>query len=642
MATTSQRGESEVEARFRLLVASLKDHAIIVLDPNGNITTWNACAQRITGHTADEVIGQHCSIFYTADDVVARKAEHELAVALRDGRYEEEGWRVRKDGTRYWANVTVTPLRNDDDVFIGYAKVTQDLSERRVAEEESRRFRLLVDSVKDYAIFILDPDGRITTWNAGAERLKGYTPQEILGRHFSTFYMQDDIDAGKCERELEGAARDGRFEDEGFRLRKDGSRFWANVVITALRDQAGALVGYAKVTRDLTDRLRVEQERTHALAMEEAARRKDEFLAVMGHELRNPLASIVTAAHLMKLRGRANEKEVDVVDRQARHMTRLVDDLLDASRALRDKVVLFPKKVEIGVVLANAIELASALFERRRHALTVDVPKGLVVQVDVERMGQVFGNILSNAAKYTPEGGRIHMSAEAQGDHVSVRIEDNGRGIAPELLAHVFDLFVQGEQGIERKEGGLGIGLAVARKFVEAHRGEIRAESAGTGRGTRFTVRLPFSRAASPDVAVEEQPAPPAKRHRILLVDDNHDSVDLMGTLLEHLGHEAHIAYDGPTGVQAFRELGPDIVFLDIGLPGLSGYEVLAQMRAMPAGKRAAIIAVSGYAGDVDRARALSAGFTDHLGKPVEMQRLEDLLADEHLHMDIADAKTAS
>jgi PAS domain S-box-containing protein len=506
--------------------------------------------------------------------------------------------------------------------------VTQDLSERRVAEEESRRFRLLVDSVKDYAIFILDPDGRIATWNAGAERLKGYTRQEILGRHFSTFYTRDDIDAAKCELELEGAARDGRFEDEGWRLRKDGSRFWANVVITALRDQAGALVGYAKVTRDLTDRLRVEQERTHALAMEEAARRKDEFLAVMGHELRNPLASIVTAAHLMKLRGgRANEKEVDVVDRQARHMTRLVDDLLDASRALRDKVVLFPKKVEIGVVLANAIELASALFEHRRHGLTVDVPEGLVVQVDVERMGQVFGNILSNAAKYTPEGGRIHMSAEAVDDHVLVRIEDNGRGIAPELLAQVFDLFVQGEQGIERKEGGLGIGLAVARKFVEAHGGEIRAESAGTGRGTRFTVRLPFSHAASPDVAVEEQPAPSKKRRRILLVDDNHDSVDLMRALLEYLGHEAHVAYDGPTGVQAFRELQPDIVLLDIGLPGLSGYEVLAQMRAMPAGAKAAIIAVSGYARDVDRARALKAGFTDHLGKPVQMRQLVDLLA---------------
>jgi CheY-like chemotaxis protein len=221
------------------------------------------------------------------------------------------------------------------------------------------------------------------------------------------------------------------------------------------------------------------------------------------------------------------------------------------------------------------------------------------------------------------------MSAEAQGENVLISIEDNGRGIAPELLAHVFDLFVQGEQGIERKEGGLGIGLAVARKFVAAHSGEIRVESAGTGRGTRFTVRLLRSHAVSPDVALEEQPTPSKKRRRILLVDDNHDSVDLMRTLFEHLGHEAHVAYDGPTGVQAFRELGPDIVFLDIGLPGLSGYEVLAQMRVLPGGEKAAIIAVSGYARDVDRARALSAGFTDHLAKPVEMRRLADLLAVE-------------
>jgi PAS domain S-box-containing protein len=199
MASASQRGESEVDERFRLLVASVKDYAIIILDPSGNIATWNAGAQRITGHTADEIIGQHCSIFYTADDVVARKAERELAAALRDGRFEEEGWRVRKDGARHWANVTITPLRNDDGVLIGYANVTQDLSARRVAEEESRRFRLLVESVKDYAIFMLDPDGRIATWNAGAERLKGYTPQEILGKHFSIFYARDDVDSGKSK-----------------------------------------------------------------------------------------------------------------------------------------------------------------------------------------------------------------------------------------------------------------------------------------------------------------------------------------------------------------------------------------------------------------------------------------------------------
>ncbi len=255
-------GDTEGEARFRLLVESVQDYGIFILSPEGLIETWNTGAARLKGYAATEIIGRHFSVFYPRADVEAGKCERELDGASRDGRFEDEGWRLRKDGTRFWANVLITPLRNDAGTLIGFAKVTRDLTERKAAEEEVRRFRLLVESVKDYGIFILSPEGRIETWNAGAERLKGYAASEILGQHFSVFYPRVDVEAGKCELELEGASRDGRFEDEGWRLRKDGTRFWANVVITALRNGEDALIGFAKVTRDLTERKAAEEE-TH-------------------------------------------------------------------------------------------------------------------------------------------------------------------------------------------------------------------------------------------------------------------------------------------------------------------------------------------------------------------------------------------
>src|SRR5258708_4379317 len=257
--------------------------------------------------------------------------------------------------------------------------------ELRQSEE---RFGLLVASVKDYAIFMLDATGRVTTWNAGAEHIKGYKPAEIIGKHFSVFYPPEDVVAGKCEYELAAAERDGRFEDEGWRLRKDGSPLWANVVISALFDEEGTLVGFAKVTRDLTERVRAERERLQIVRLEEARRRKDELLAVMGHELRNPLAPMVTAVQMIKLRGgRATDKELAVLDRQLRHMTRLLDDLFDASRTLMDKIRLSPRVMEIGEVLANAADVSSSWIEERGHDLIVDVAaSGLTVDVDPERI----------------------------------------------------------------------------------------------------------------------------------------------------------------------------------------------------------------------------------------------------------------
>jgi PAS domain S-box-containing protein len=642
------------DSRFRLFVESVRDYAIFMLDPDGRIESWNAGAERIKGYSASEIIGKHFSVFYPPEDVKAGKPDYELTVAASEGRFEDDGWRIRKGGSKFWANVVITAIRDSQGNLLGFGKVTRDLTARRASEEErirliraeeeakrselklretEERFRLLVDSVKDYAIFMLDPGGHIASWNRGAERIKGYAAGDVIGKHFSIFYPQQDIDAGKCEKELELATSEGRFEDEGWRVRKDGSTFWANVVITAVRDGRGNLVGFAKVTRDLTARVQAEEERIRLARAEEGDRRKEELLAIMSHELRNPLAPMVTAVHLIKLRrGIKCDKEIAILERQVSNMMRLLDDLLDLSRTLRDKVHLKPSVMEIGEVLANAIDIASPLIEQRRHHLRLEVPAApLLVDVDLARMTQVFANLLNNAAKYTEQGGEIRVRAVGYDDEVDVIIEDTGIGIPAELMPRLFELFTQGKNGLDRQLGGLGIGLAVAKQLVGAHGGEIRAESEGMGRGSRFTVRLPraaavtaIERAGHPTPALR---APPVRR-RVLIVDDNEDSTELMSMLLKELGHETRVAFDGPHALEVAHEFKPQIAFLDVGLPGMNGYELARRLRQIPACASIPIVAISGYAREGDRQDAMKAGFSAHFAKPIDLQCLEQMVQD--------------
>jgi PAS domain S-box-containing protein len=506
------------------------------------------------------------------------------------------------------------------------------------AAETAEGFRLLVESVKEYAIYTLDCAGRVKTWNAGAERIKGYEAREIVGQHVSVFYPPEEVAAGKCERDLEVATRMERLEEDSVRVRKNGTRFLASVVITALRNGDGEVFGFGTVTRDLSDRVQMERYRLALSRIEEAERTKDEFLAIMGHELRNPLAPMVTAVHLIKLRaGRDSERAILILERQLQHMMRLVDDLLDVARARQGKIKLVSRTVEIGEVLANAVDVASALIESKHHRLILDVPPaGLTVHVDPARMAQVFGNILNNAAKYTDPGGEIRTRALAKDGAVEVTIEDTGVGIAPELMPRLFDLFAQGTQGLARQLGGLGIGLTIAQRLVRAQGGHIRAESDGSGCGSRFTVRLPRGAAvAISDRPVVPAPAtsadrPPAHRH-VLIVDDNADSCEMMQRLLRRLGHETRIALDGPRALELAEEAAPDIVFLDIGLPGMDGFEVVRLLRKIPSCARIPIMALSGYASDIDRRRALEAGFTEHFAKPVDLEVLARVVETEAL-----------
>jgi PAS domain S-box-containing protein len=1075
----------KAEEHFEHLVADVKDYAIFLLDRQGHIRSWNAGAERIKGYKATEIIGQHFSRFYPKEAAASGKPDWELKEATATGRFEEEGWRVRKDGGLFWANVVITALRDESGELHGFLKITRDLTERKQNEEKLRlseeRFRLLIASVQEYAIFMLDPEGRIATWNAGAERIKGYKAEEIIGQHFSRFYTPEDQEAGKPKRVLEIAVATGQYQEDGWRVRKDGSRFWASVLITALWDERGTLRGFAKVTRDMTEHMRAE-ESTRRLLQEEAARRaaetsareaqraqreerrqrdqlhatlasigdavivtdtqgavtflnpvaqtltgwtlqdatgqpvesvfriineetrqaaenpvskvlrqgftlglanhtvlitrdgreisiddsaapiqseegtitgvvlvfrdvtearrsiearlhlaaiveasddaiisnnldgiivswnqgaerlygyraeevigkplailtppdhlnelpqilsqirrgerldhyetvrtckdgrrvdvsltispikdasgkivgaskiahditarkrqeaelrflaesskllaelldvpstlqkvaglavphfadwctvdlldpdgslrrlavahvdpakiqlahelhrryppdpkgsrgvwhvlrtgrsellaeipdsllvetiqnaerlrilrelgltsymgvpltvrgkpigvitfvtaesgrrygpddvrlaedlaqraavaienarlyselketdrrKDEFLAMLAHELRNPLAPIRNALHIMKMPG-ANGEDIEnarqMTERQVQYMVRLVDDLLDVSRIMRGRIELRKELVELATVLVHAVETAQPMIDARGQQLIVSVPPdSLRLEADATRLTQVVANLLHNAAKFSQRSGRIWLTAEREGKEAIVRVRDEGAGIRAELLAHIFELFVQGERTLERSQGGLGIGLTVVQKLVELHGGSITAHSEGPGKGSEFILRLPgltdLAKPAQSESGVHAVQV--STTRRVLVVDDNVDAAESIAMLLQLWGHDVRLAHNGPEALKAAEQYQPDIIVLDIGLPGISGYEVARQLRQQPRFRETRLIAMTGYGQEEDFRRSMDAGFDQHVTKPVDPDDLQRLLS---------------
>jgi PAS domain S-box-containing protein len=611
---------------FKQLVDGVQDYAIFLLDREGHIVSWNRGAQRLKGYAAAEIIGRHFSVFYPSEAVERRWPQQELKMVQESGRLEDEGWRVRKDGTRFWADVVITAIHDESGALCGFSKVTRDLTERRRHEETLRqseeRFRLLVEGVRDYAIFMLDPDGRIASWNSGAQRIKGYKAQEIIGRHFSAFYPQEAIAKKWPEQELAMAREQGRFEDEGPRLRKDGTPFLANVVITPLYDRDGMLIGYAKVTRDLTDRKRVQ-------ALEKAERQTHEFLAMLAHELRNPLAPISNALHLLALKPAADPTEQwvrDVLVRQAGQMTRLVDDLLDVSRITREAIPLNRQPLDVRRVVRAAVDGSMQWMQARGHTLSVELAEAqaLTVMADETRLTQVVQNLLHNAAKYTPDGGQVTVSARREGGEVLIAVKDNGIGMDADLLHSAFDLFKQGEQALHRPQGGLGVGLALVQRLVRLHGGTVQARSAGINQGSELIVRLPCTDAAARSVAPPQARSASTPR-RVLVIDDNDDAANALRLLLENEGHDVKVAHDGVTGLALAREYKPEYLLLDIGLPRLSGYEIAASVRGDPVFKDTTIVAITGYGQLHDRARTAAVGFDHHLTKPVEFSALQEL-----------------
>ncbi len=507
------------------------------------------------------------------------------------------------------------------------AELAQRAQQDERLRQSEERFRLLVDGISEYAVFMLDPAGHVMSWNKGAERIKGYRADEIVGRDFSCFYTPEDLARNWPQCELAGARSGGRFEDEGWRVRKDGSRFWANIVITPLHDSSGTLVGFAKVTRDLTLR-------RHYQALKRSEREMNVFLAMLAHELRNPLAPIVNAMSLLASSAAHDESAADalgIIRRQVDHLTRIVEDLLDIGRVTRGKIMLRNEPLDLNVAVMRSVEASRPLIDARRHRLDVRLADGaLPVEGDLTRLVQVVLNLLNNAAKYTGEGGVISVTSAVEDGSAVVRVRDTGMGMGADLLPHVFDLFVQGDRSLDRAEGGLGIGLTLVRRLVELHGGSVEAASEGPGRGSEFAVRLPLverSRltAQQPHEARDATPAQPSRR--VLVVDDNRDFANSLVTLLQLSGHDARAVYDGASALAAAKEFRPQAVLLDIGLPGASGYEIARQLRSFEDLAPLTLIALTGYGRDEDRDRVVGAGFDRHLVKPVEPAVLESILA---------------
>ena len=499
-------------------------------------------------------------------------------------------------------------------------------------------FRQLIDSVQDYAIFLLDRGGHVVSWNPGAQKIKGYSAAEILGRHLSVFYPQEANDKQWPQEELRRAEKLGRFEDEGWRLRKDGSRFWANVVITAIRGDRGEILGFAKITRDLSERRmqeeslrQIEADRRRIEVLEKTEKQTNEFLAMLAHELRNPLAPIRNALHLLEKKPTTDPAELwvrEVLHRQTVQMTRLVDDLLDVSRVTRSTVALSKAVVDVRKAVREAADGSTQWIQARHHHLEIKLPEEkLEVVGDAVRLNQIVQNLLHNAAKFTPEHGRIEVAARRSGNEILVSVKDNGIGMTPELAKSAFELFRQGEQGIERAEGGLGVGLTLVERLVSAHQGRVEAISEGPGKGSEFVVHLPArtgAAAASPRPVPDEEMD--GQGRRILVVDDNLDAANALRYLLQNDGHEVKVSTDGALGLALAKEFRPEVLLLDIGLPRLSGYEIAKLVRADPTLTDVTIIAITGYGQAQDRARTTAAGFDHHLTKPVEYRALQRLL----------------
>lgn len=619
------------EERFRLLVDSVSDYAIFILNPDGKIASWNLGAQRLKGYAADEILGQHFSIFYPDDDKAT--PPWELKVATEEGRVAVEGWRLRKDGTRFWASVVITAMRDRSGKLLGFAKVTRDLTERKEADERLRaseeQFRKLVEGVDEYAIYLLDQNGNVQTWNSGAEKIKLYKGAEIIGKNFACFYTAEDVAAGIPERNLKEAARLGHVRDQGLRVRKDGTTFYADVVLTALKDDDGNLRGFSKVTRDMTDQVRSRETEAAKIAAEKANKAKDDFLAALSHELRTPLTPALAAASFLahnseKLPTEFSE-EVDTIRRNVQLEARLIDDLLDLTRITRGKIELHFDRVDAHAAVREALAIARPDSDAKNLQISLSLKaRNHHVWADPIRIQQVFWNLINNAVKFTPAKGKIDIATANNGADLVLEVRDNGIGIDANQQKALFKPFEQGDRSVTRQFGGLGLGLAISKLLMDLHEGHIEVESRGRSQGATFRVALALAppelnaKTAKPQAARKA-----AESLRILLVEDHGDTRQTLSRLLRHFGHQISVA-DCTQAALEFVDLKEfDVVLSDIGLPDGTGYEVISQAKRK---HRVTGVALTGFGSDEDIRRGKEAGFDYHLTKPVDVHELRTVL----------------
>ena len=623
------------QSKADLLVQSVTDYAIYMLDPQGIVRSWNPGAERLKGYSADEIIGQHFSRFYTQEERAAGMPDRALATALSEGRYEAEGWRLRKDGSRFWANVVVDPIRDENGEHVGFAKITRDLTERREAEQALRRseerFRLLVQGVTDYAIYMLDPLGYVSSWNAGAQRFKGYTAEEIIGKHFSNFYQPEDRAAGVPERALETAETEGRFEAEGWRMRKDGTRFWASVVIDPIRDDDGHLLGFTKITRDLTERKQTQDALDQTREQVYQAQKLEAIGQLTGgvaHDFNNILSAISGSIEIAVRRLDAGEDPRPFLQ-NAMHGAR-------RGATLTQRLLSFARKQELELApvdLVASIRDTAGLLERTigpNVSLETRFPMRLPrVLADRAQFELALMNLIVNARDAMPDGGSIVLAIDcppaAPGARSFVRLKviDEGEGMDEETVSRAIEPFFT-TKGIGK---GTGLGLSMVQGMAEQCGGRF-VISSEPGKGTTAEIWLQVAeeeqqaeeqQPSAPANDVTPKPAPPSLR--VLAVDD--DAIVLLNTvtMLEDLGHAVTERYSGAEALAALEGEEFDLLLSDYAMPGMNGGELVRRAREIQPSINAAI--VSGYA-DLPEGTALD---VPRLAKPFTEDDLAQLIA---------------
>lgn len=621
--------------RLRSIVTTAVD-GIIVTDGQGTVELFNPAAERLFGYTPQKILGQN--IVRLMPSPYREEFDGYLSHFSATGQTKPIGFcrelvGLRQDGVTFPMELAVSEMRIGDD--LKFTAIVHDITKRKRIEEALReseqRYREMVEALP-VALYTTDTECRITLYNEAAATLWGSRP--ALGQKqwcgACRLYCTDGTSLSHEQCPMAEALREKRplKGTEGIAERPDGTGIPFIAYPTALYNTSGALIGAVNVLVDITEHKRAEQ------ALRDADRRKDEFLAMLAHELRNPLAPIRNAAEILRLAGATEPKlqwAGNVIDRQVSHLTRLVNDLLDVARFMQGKISLEKTPLELGNVAELALETSRPLIESRKHVLTVSLPaEPIRLEGDLTRLAQVVSNLLNNAAKYTEEGGNIWLSAEVSGAEVVLRVRDTGVGIPSQVLPYVFQLFMQADRTLDRSQGGLGIGLTLVHSIVELHGGTVEAVSAGPGLGSEFIVRMPVMADKPPaEMAPSLANARAAETlvYRVLVVDDNEDAATSLALLLELQGHQVRTAHDGPAALRAAAEFRPHAVFLDIGLPGMDGYEVAARLRQQTETKKVLLVAVSGYGHAEYHQRSIGAGFDHHLVKPVNIQSLNALFA---------------
>jgi two-component system, chemotaxis family, CheB/CheR fusion protein len=628
---------------FRKLAELLPAAVYTCEAPSGIITFYNAQAAALWGRTphTGETDERFCGSFrlWRPDGSPLPHHHTPMARAVLEGRAtrNEEIVIERPDATRVTVLVNIDPILDATGRVVGAVNCFTDTTRLKRAEEARARLAAIVESSDD-AIVSKDLNGIITSWNRGAERLFGYTAAEAIGMPVTVLIPSDrhDEEPGILDRIRRGQRIDPY---ETVRRRKDGVLVDVSLTVSPVFDPNGRVIGASKIARDVTERKRGDAQRDELLRMAERAREdaeaanraKDEFLAMLGHELRNPLSAVRNAIAAAALDAASRGRALQIARRQSEQLARIVDDLLDVARITRGRVSLRTARVSLGAVLQRTADAAQALMDERGHSLTLSLPaEALHLEADAARLEQAVGNLLGNAAKYTDPGGTITLTAERDGEQAVVRVRDNGIGIAPEVLPNVFDPFAQGTRSLERAQGGLGIGLTLVRRIVELHGGTVDAASPGIGGGAEFVIRLPALPPGANEAVAQRResarPSRPQRPARVLVAEDNPDAAESLVMILELLGHHVRVVPDGPAVLAAARANVPDLMLIDIGLPGMNGYDVARAIRRDPELKHLVLVALTGYGQPEDHAQALAAGFDYHLVKPVDLDALGDLV----------------